>query len=188
MAQKVIKYIGRTTDFRGNTLWELVSELPNWGVGRMLIRNMFQRYPEPCYMRILKVQAVDEQPGEVRKVRVTVEKTWRGVKQPKPVEIYSTSYKADYELVPEDQEAKYLNNNKKLEPVILPTKTDLPPLLREYVTEETGERNPQMKVHFKLTHNKLARLAQEGEKPTVSFGVSLGQPKPVSTKLYEGLL
>ncbi|XP_020816656.1 uncharacterized protein LOC110190485 [Drosophila serrata] len=188
MAQKVIKFIGRTTDFRGNTLWELVSDLPNWGVGRMLIRNMFQRYPEPCYMRILKVQAVDEQPGEVRKVRVTVEKTWRGVKQAKPVEIYSTSYKADYELVPEDQEAKYLNNTKKLEPVVLPTKIDLPPLLREYVTEETGERNPQMKVHFKLTHNKLARLAQEGEKPSVSFGVSLGQPKPVSTKLYEGLL
>jgi len=92
MAQKVIKYIGRTTDFRGNTLWELVSNLPNWGVGRLLIRNMFQRYPEPCYMRILKVQSVDEQPGEIRKVRVTVEKTWRGVTQPKPVEIYSTSW------------------------------------------------------------------------------------------------
>lgn len=61
MSQKVIKYIGRTTDFRGNTLWELVGNLPDWGVGRMLIRNMFQRYPEPCYMRILKVQAVDEQ-------------------------------------------------------------------------------------------------------------------------------
>ncbi|XP_016966341.1 uncharacterized protein LOC108035285 [Drosophila biarmipes] len=188
MAQKVIKYFGRTTDFRGNTLWELVSELPNWGVGRLLIRNMFQRYPEPCYMRILKVQSVDEQPGEVRKVRVTVEKTWRGVTQPKPVEIYSTSYKADYELVPQDQEAKYLENKKKLEPVVLPTKIDLPPLLRELVSEETGNPNPQMKVHYKLTHNKLARLAKDGEKPTINFELGLGQPKPVSAKLYEGIL
>lgn len=61
MSQKVIQYIGRTTDFRGNTLWEIVGNLPDWGIGRMVIRNMFQRYPEPCYMRILKVQAVDEQ-------------------------------------------------------------------------------------------------------------------------------
>ncbi|KAH8380425.1 hypothetical protein KR009_010667 [Drosophila setifemur] len=188
MSQKVIKYIGRTTDFRGNTLWELVSELPNWGVGRMLIRNMFQRYPEPCYMRILKVQAVDDQPGEVRKVRVTVEKTWRGVTQPKPVEIYSTSYKADYELVPQEQESQYLKNDKKVEQVVLPTKIDLPPLLREFVSEETGNPNLQMKVHFKLTNNKVARLAKDGEKPSINFGVGLGEPKPVSSKLYEGVL
>ncbi|XP_016977506.1 uncharacterized protein LOC108043347 [Drosophila rhopaloa] len=188
MAQKIIKYIGRTTDFRGNTLWELVSDLPNWGVGRLLIRNMFQRYPEPCYMRILKVQSVDEQPGEIRKVRVTVEKTWRGVTQPKPVEIYSTSYKADYELVPQGEEGKYLNNNKKLEPVVLPTKLDLPPLLRELVSEETGNPNPQMKVHHKVTHNKLSRLAKDGEKPSINFELGVGQPKPVSAKLYEGLL
>lgn len=60
MSKKIIEYIGRKTDFRGNTLWEIVGNLPDWGVGRMVIRNMFQRYPEPCYLRILKVQAVDE--------------------------------------------------------------------------------------------------------------------------------
>ncbi|EDW30395.1 GL17855 [Drosophila persimilis] len=188
MAQKVIKYIGRTTDFKGNTLWELVSNLPNWGVGRMVIRNMFQRYPEPCYMRILKVQAVDEQTDQIRKVRVTVEKTWRGVTQPKPVEIYSTSYKADYELVPQAEEAKFLSNQKKVAPVVLPTKIDLPPLLREYVKEETGEANPFMKVHFKKTPNKLARMAEAGEEPTLKVSMDLGQPKSVSSKLYEGLL
>ncbi|XP_034484173.1 28S ribosomal protein S34, mitochondrial [Drosophila innubila] len=188
MSQKVIKYIGRTTDFRGNTLWELVGSLPDWGVGRMLIRNMFQRYPEPCYMRILKVQAVDEKPNEERKVRVLVEKTWRGVKQPKPVEIYSTSYKADYELVPTEEEHKYLQNAKQVQPVILPTKIEFPPLLREYIKDETGAANPLMNVHFKKTHNKQARLAQPGEKPTLQVSMDLGQPKPVSAKLYEGLL
>lgn len=60
MSKKIIEYVGRKTDFRGNTLWEIVGNLPDWGVGRMVIRNMFQRYPEPCYLRILKVQAVDE--------------------------------------------------------------------------------------------------------------------------------
>ncbi|KAH8301217.1 hypothetical protein KR018_007954 [Drosophila ironensis] len=188
MAQKVIKYIGRTTDFRGNTLWELVSELPNWGVGRMLIRNMFQRYPEPCYMRILQVRAVDEVAGEERKVRVTVQKTWRGVTQPRPVEIFSTSYKPDYALVPVEEEASYLGNPNRVQEVVLPTRIELPPLLRELVREETGEADPQMKVHFRRTHNKLARLAGEGEAPSVNFGMGLGQPKPVSEKLYEGVL
>jgi len=80
------------------------------------------------------------------------------------------------------------DNKKKLEPVVLPTKIDLPPLLRELVSEETGNPNPQMKVHYKLTHNKLARLAKDGEKPTINFELGLGQPKPVSAKLYEGIL
>lgn len=51
-----VKYIGRTTDFRGKSLWEIIGNLRDYGVGRLIIRNMFQRYEEPCYMRILKVE------------------------------------------------------------------------------------------------------------------------------------
>lgn len=54
---KVIKYIGRTTDFKGKTLWEIVGNLKDFGVGRIVIRNMFQRYKEPCFMKIVKVEA-----------------------------------------------------------------------------------------------------------------------------------
>lgn len=50
-----IKLIGRPTDFKGKTLWEILGNLKNFGVGRLVIRNRFQRYPEPCYMKILKV-------------------------------------------------------------------------------------------------------------------------------------
>lgn len=71
MATKVIKYVGRTTDFKGKTLWEIVGDLKDFGVGRMVVRNMFQRYKEPCYMRILKVETVD---AEVRMRFVLKEK------------------------------------------------------------------------------------------------------------------
>lgn len=57
-APKIIKYFGRTTDFRGKTLWELVGSLKNFGVGRVVARSMFERYPEPCFYRILKVEAL----------------------------------------------------------------------------------------------------------------------------------
>lgn len=66
MAQP-IKYIGRTTDFRGKTIWEIVGNLKDYGIGRIIIRNMFQRYKEPCYMRILKVEG-QPTPIEVRKI------------------------------------------------------------------------------------------------------------------------
>ncbi|XP_036345735.1 uncharacterized protein LOC118754979 [Rhagoletis pomonella] len=58
----VVKYIGRTTDFRGKTLWEIVGNLRDSGVGRLVIRNKFQRYEEPCYMRILKVEVTPHDP------------------------------------------------------------------------------------------------------------------------------
>jgi small subunit ribosomal protein S34 len=32
----VIKYIGRKTDFRGKSLWEIVGNLKNFGVGRVV--------------------------------------------------------------------------------------------------------------------------------------------------------
>lgn len=53
-----IKLIGRTTDFKGKPLWEILGNLKNFGVGRIVIRNRFQRYPEPSYMKILKVGAL----------------------------------------------------------------------------------------------------------------------------------
>ncbi|XP_067648411.1 small ribosomal subunit protein mS34-like [Eurosta solidaginis] len=183
----VIKYIGRTTDFRGNTLWELVGNLRDFGVGRLVIRNMFQRYEEPCYMRILKVDVKPHDPAKdpIRKVAVTVEKVWRGVVSPKPVTIYRTSYKPDYELVPKEEESKYLNNTKKVSEQILATEVEFPPLFREFIRQETGVEEPKMKVHYKLTPNKRVRLAKEGEKPTIKCTMGLGTP--ASPKLYEGI-
>jgi small subunit ribosomal protein S34 len=31
-----IKLVGRTTDFKGKTLWQIVSNLKNFGVGRVV--------------------------------------------------------------------------------------------------------------------------------------------------------
>ena len=54
-----IKYIGRTHDFKGKSLWEILGNLKNFGVGRIVVRNRFvQRYSEPTYHRILKVEAL----------------------------------------------------------------------------------------------------------------------------------
>lgn len=119
-------------------------------------------------------------------MKVTVERTFRGVTSPKPVVIFSSSYKPDFRLIPKDEEAEYckvLNNRKE---TILAPEIDLPPLLREFVSDETKEANPRMKLHFKTNVNKLSRVAKEGEKPTIEIPIGLGTP--LSPKLYENCL
>lgn len=67
-----IKLIGRKTDFSGKTLWEIVGNLKNLGVGRLVKRNMFERYPEPSFFRIAKVHTekneVFSNVGSIQKV------------------------------------------------------------------------------------------------------------------------
>lgn len=68
MSKQAVQYVGRTTDFKGKSLWHIVGNLKDFGVGRIVIRHMFQRYKEPCFFKILKVEA---QPGEVSQIAFT---------------------------------------------------------------------------------------------------------------------
>ena len=54
-----VKYIGRTSFQKGKTLWEICGNLKNYGVGRIIVRTQFERYPEPSYFRILKATPCD---------------------------------------------------------------------------------------------------------------------------------
>lgn len=54
------KYIGRTTDFRGKSLWEILGNLKNFGVGRILVRSRYERYPEPTFIKVLKVETLPQ--------------------------------------------------------------------------------------------------------------------------------
>ncbi|XP_040151580.1 uncharacterized protein LOC120893640 [Anopheles arabiensis] len=177
-----IKYIGRTTDFRGKTLWEIVGNLKNFGVGRIVVRSMFERYPEPSFMKIVKVEALpNEEPA--RKVRVTVEKTFRGQKSPNLVQIESVSYKADYRLLSKHEEASYCKLVDRAEK-IFPREIDLPPLLQEFIARETGKPAPKVPIKLKAGRESRYRVAQEGEQPTVEVAMNIG--KPASPSLYAG--
>ncbi|CAL1683088.1 unnamed protein product [Lasius platythorax] len=190
-----IKLIGRTTDFKGKPLWEILGNLKNFGVGRLVIRNRFQRYPEPCYMKILKVAALPmpDKPYTDRKVMVLVERVFRGHKNPKPVQLDAATYKADYMLIPKDQEHLYLENAKLPEKRILPRTTDLPPLLSQIIMRQmkakgdTVSEEPKLvlKYNFDGGNVKNYRLAEEGESPTVKLNFSLDKSSILYPKLEE---
>ncbi|XP_026762647.2 uncharacterized protein LOC113521330 [Galleria mellonella] len=192
MSTPVIKYVGRTTNFKGKTLWEIVGSLKNLGVGRVIVRSVFERYPEPSFMKIVKVETCpDEEP---RKVRVWVEKTFRGRKLPNLTEIYSTSYKADYKLIPKNEEEALfasVNEAHKQPEVILPNIIEMPPLMKKFIVNDHEKKGlePMKEFVMQLTYNhspnRVQRIAKPGEKPTVDFTMGLG--KPASPSLYEGV-
>jgi small subunit ribosomal protein S34 len=58
------KFIGRTTELCGKSLWEIVGNLKDFGVGRIFVRNRFERYPEKSWFKILQVET-HEAPKDV---------------------------------------------------------------------------------------------------------------------------
>lgn len=57
MAQQSITYVGKTSPYFGKTIWEIVGNLKNFGVGRILVRNShLKEHDTPCYYRILAVE------------------------------------------------------------------------------------------------------------------------------------
>jgi len=194
-----IKYIGKTHDFRGKTLWEIVGNLKNLGIGRIVTRSRFERYPEPTYMKILKVETLpkpeNESMDDVRKVRALVEKTFRGKTIPKPILIESASYKTDYKLVPKDEEANFCSNIPKSETPkrILPRFMEFPPLMKELIVREAkmkgmeaSKEDLELEVVYNMNGKKNKyRIAEKGEEPTETITMGLG--KPVSLRLYKGL-
>ncbi|XP_046736600.1 28S ribosomal protein S34, mitochondrial [Diprion similis] len=184
-----IKYIGRTTDFKGKSLWEIVGNLKNGGIGRIVIRQMFERYPEPSFIKILKVEAMPYE--EPRKVTVCVERTFRGIKYNEPEYIKGASYKSDYQLIPKDQEAAYCKIEQTRPTAILARTCDFPPLYKEMLIRKMKAKGtpiteePKLEIQHKTSPNKLARVAEEGETPTVNMTIDIGPTR--APRLYENI-
>lgn len=53
-----IKLIGREGHFKGKTIYQIALNLKNFGVGRVVTRKAFQRYPEKSYYVLTKVVPV----------------------------------------------------------------------------------------------------------------------------------
>lgn len=65
-----------------------------------------------------------------------MEKTFRGKKLAEPTEIYRTSYKTDYQLIPKNEEAKFLASVAVQKPeVILPNSIEMPPLMAKFIAK-----------------------------------------------------
>lgn len=50
------KYIGQAVKYKGKTLWEIVGNLRNFGIGRIVLKDTELHYPEASFYKIVKVQ------------------------------------------------------------------------------------------------------------------------------------
>ncbi|XP_056629710.1 uncharacterized protein LOC130440510 [Diorhabda sublineata] len=189
------KYIGRTTYFKGKSLWEIVGNLKNFGVGRIVVRSNLEKYPEKSYMKILKVETLPnpENPSmdNMRKVKVWVENTFRGRTFPEPILIEGISYKTDYRLIPKAEEQEYRNSTIYEYKKILPKTMNFPPLLKDIlikIGKSKGEDVSDLKLNIFYNQTSLMekyKIAEGDEQPTVEIVEHLGTP--VSPRLYEGV-
>nr|XP_033335743.1 uncharacterized protein LOC117225967 isoform X2 [Megalopta genalis] len=150
----------------------------------MVIRSQHQRYPEASYMRILKVAALplvgETNPNNIRKVVALVQRTFRGETTAKPLQIDSVTYKADYVLIPKDQESRYLNVSSQRTVKLMPSKTEFPPLLKEILIREAKqvrlkypEGEPKLRLRYNLNGVKNYKIAEDQETPTIDNETSI---------------
>ncbi|VVC25354.1 Mitochondrial 28S ribosomal protein S34 [Cinara cedri] len=154
-----VKLIGRTSNLYGKTLWEIIGNLRDAGIGRLITRNSYNRYDEPCFFRVLSVEPTAQIENKLRKVIVHVEKIFRGKHYKEPVEIYRVSYKPDYRLIPKDEEQLWwdrLANCKPREKVV-PGSIELPPLMRLVLERDNKEFSPTLPLIIRSGRDNVAQ-------------------------------
>ncbi|XP_034255166.1 28S ribosomal protein S34, mitochondrial [Thrips palmi] len=161
---------GKATAFHGKTLWEILGNLRNNGVGRIVIRNDYnKRYsdPAPSWFRILKVEALPPEGkiqvlppvvdmGEVRRVRALVENVFRGTYRGTEWLSWNT-FKPDFRLIPKEEEESFTKVKRgELPPPYEITRkfhptAPFPPLLRELIIREMKAKGTYQGEEPKLT-------------------------------------
>lgn len=94
---------------------------------------------------------------ERRRVRVWVEKTFRGRKLPNVTEIYRTSYKPDYKLIPKNEEVKILSAASDVSSqsqMILPNNIEMPPLMKKFIVKDHEKKGLEVSTFQMQTHNQ----------------------------------
>lgn len=164
-----IKYIGFPSKYVGKHLLWLLGNLKDFGVGRVVTRTAFERYPEPSYYVITKVLPYMDDANQYGEV--WAETIFRGRRL--GVRQVESPHVPDYKLVPKSEEGRLLALPvSELVPKVLPRYIKMPPLLRMIVERnmrDEGADEPKLKAVYSQTDTEFYRVAEEGEMPDVEL-------------------
>lgn len=128
-------YYGKKTKHCGKRAFEILCRLKNFGIGRVLQRNMFkEEWPdEPTYYKV--VECEPQMDSDLAHGRLWVREVHRGKMYPTLREIWP--WHPDYDLVPKHEEPDFskfpiLGQDKSLQ-TVLPATCQVPPLMAEYM-------------------------------------------------------
>lgn len=145
----VYKYFGQPAKYHGKPLFHILSNLKNFGVGRIITRSSFEAEPEhadrPSFYRILWVQPLMDSKTEAG--QVVAEKVRHGVRYTEPVKLQDIAPLPDFKLVHKAEEEQYCQWDKvrdfapEVDFVKEPKYYTMPPLLKLLMERNLKERN-----------------------------------------------
>lgn len=182
-------YYGKKTTFVGKTLFEILANLRDFGINRVLVKNeeLLKNPGEKCYYIVKKVEPVMDE--KLEHGAIYAERVFRGAKVPGLVFVDDETWHPDWQLIPRDEEhlhridpEKTIEHGHPATITVLPRWMEVPPLmdifLRRHYKARKGVTVAPVKLDTKLVNimmhydfnriNKphmLHRIAEEGESP-----------------------
>lgn len=145
-------YYGKKTEFVGKTLFEILANLRDFGVGRMVVKQteLAQNPGKKCYYIVRKVEPVMDK--NLQEGAMHAERVYCNARMPGLTFVEQDSWFTDWQLVPKDQE--HIHRDHKLVEYKLEKTYDqmkLPPLMEEFLRRQ-NKLNPDK---FKIETIKL---------------------------------
>lgn len=191
-------YYGRTTKFVGKTLFEILANLRNFGIGRVVYKHTeLKQFPNSYYI-VRDVEPVMDQKLELGVVHA--EKIFNGARASDLVTIDEETWHTDWRLVLKEDEKLFKVSEDKLVDVSHPSKVevfprwmDTPPLMEIFLRRKFKNKklqsdsikgidsNQPLKIRLRylaeirdqLPHLHR-RVAEEGETPSFPSKTSIG--------------
>jgi len=188
-----IKYFGFKRAFFGRPLWEIVMNLKDFGVGRIVVKNQWEKFPEPTFYRILSVDPHILSSQDTATGELWTELTYRGRKIAEAQNIGQIAWEPDFRLLAKHELESFLNRpGHEVAPVkILPKTAKFPPLWNEILKREKralGDKDykiPEIELLYDVENPFFVdRPAKDGEKPEYIAE----DFRPVSPELYKHVI
>jgi len=139
----VHKYFGAPAKYHGKPLFHILSNLKNFGRGRIITRAGFKE-EKPSFYRVLFAQPLMDKKSE--EGRAIVEKVFNGVRYTKPVDLSQIAPLPDFILLPKNEEQAFCQWDKirdyspEIDVVVEPKHFTVPPLLRLLMERDAAAR------------------------------------------------
>ncbi|XP_072043775.1 small ribosomal subunit protein mS34-like [Amphiura filiformis] len=159
----------------GKNLFDLLSQLPNFGVGRIVTRGKWlHQFPnEPCYYRITRVK-VDCTKPELNSGEAWGIPTMRGYSRPNNEAQISSAWKREWKLIRKSEEDEFTAYTpKETDFHEVPTHCKVPPLLAEMMKRDQQAQGQEVRddepilMKLKISQGFRSRAYQMSDKVVV---------------------
>lgn len=178
-----VHYYGKKTEFVGKTLFEILANIRNFGVERMIIKQeeLLKNPGQKCYYIVKKVEPVMD--DNLQEGAIHAERVFRNAKVPGLVFVDEESWHTDWQLIPKHEEIKYRIKPEELVEhghpstvTVLPRWMEVPPLmdvfLRRHFNARRGVTSAPVKLDTPLVNIRMHYEMSRLNKPHMRYRIA----------------